>query len=663
MILDDIEFLVEHFEKLTTVQEYELPSEFAERVRYLPKGLTPFPGKFSFSRHPYFIKIVDLFHPLNPAREIVFMKGNQIGSNTDILETVLLYNIMVNPQSQLFVTADKELMETGVNIRIESMINYAGARRLIFAQAQKSKGSKNTGDKTNAKEYPGGYLHFYGSKNPDKFRQNSYQTALADEIDAYKSELKEEGDVISLVRNRTDAFARTRKIYWASTPKVKQTSKLEELFLSGDQEYYYVPCKYCGEYQALVWHGKKEDGEEYGIVWENDQDFKPIIADPNKGIESTVRYKCKFCGGLMTNDDKAVIIPKGKWVATAENKRPGLYSFHLTPIYNPPGSYSWDDMVTEWAQCWNIKNNRILDEAKFRVFRNTKEGKSYEETGVNLTYEKVVLFRRYGFVRGKVPNDLAVQNTGSPVLILVCSVDVQKNNLFVDVKGYSAGGATWTIDYFSIEGDTAAFNGPWDQLDDYISNKIFIGMDGKIYRIQITLVDSGWNTEWVYAYGLRHGNGVYVCKGKDYIEGGETFKLFNQSTLKGIGLGAAYHINTGKLKDRISNAFTMLQWNDREFQPAWYPNFPDDFRDNYFKMFESEERVNVTDRWKRYVKTIWKPKHGAENHGFDTYCYNLAALEIWANDWCRHALGLPALDWPAFWESIKEVGLYEEPEK
>ncbi len=169
--------------------------------------------------------------------------------------------------------------------------------------------------------------------------------------------------------------------------------------------------------------------------------------------------------------------------------------------------------------------------------------------------------------------------------------------------------------------------------------------------------------EWVYAYVSRHGQGVYACKGKDYIEGGETFKLFNQSTLKNLGLGQAFHINTGKLKDRISNAFMALSWNENNYQPAWYPNFADDFRDDYFKQFEAEERVDVYDRFDRYQKTIWKPKHGAANHYFDTYCYNLAALEIWANDWCRRILGLQAIDWLAFWESAKEGYFYEEYEE
>ena len=222
---------------------------------------------------------------------------------------------------------------------------------------------------------------------------------------------------------------------------------------------------------------------------------------------------------------------------------------------------------------------------------------------------------RSGFPRGTVPNDMAVKDTGSPVLILVCSVKVGKKCLFVDVKGYSTGGATWTIDCFPIAGNTAQFNGPWDELDNFLNNKTYVGTDGKKYNIAITLVDSGWNTEWVYAYVMRHYQGVYVCKGHDSIDGGETYKLFNQEVLKKIGLGMAFHINTGKLKDHVSSTETML-----------------------------------------------KPKHGSASHYFDTYLYNLAGLEIWATDWCLRVLELQSLDWQAFWKSAEEGYFYDEPE-
>jgi phage terminase large subunit GpA-like protein len=653
MAFEDVDFLIGEFRKLTDSRQYELPSMFAERVRRLTPDLSPFPGKFSFSRFPYFKKIVDCFYPLDPTEDVVVMKGNQIGFTTAVLETVVLYHIMAVPKPQMFVTADQKQAQTSVSLKIDKMIDNAGARRFIFSQSRKARGSRNTGDTNKAKEYPGGFLHVYGSKNPDSFRVMSYQISTADEVDAYKDSLSDEGSVISLVQNRTDSYEGKRKRLWGSTPLVKQTSKIEPLYEDGDQEKYFVPCKFCGTMQELVWHGIKESGETYGIVWENDAEYNPIV--------KTVGYKCPHCGGIMKNYDKAEIIPKGEWRPTAKSKHPNLKSFHLSPLYNPPGMFSWESMVKAWAECWDLEHNRPKDKEKYRTFRNTKQGLTFEEAGTQIKYERAVQFRRFGFARKRVPNLMAITDSGSPILIVVASVDVQKYCLFVDVKGYSAKGVVWTLDFFSLDGETADFNGVWDALDEYLENTRFLGDDGRAYRIAITLVDSGWNTDYVYAFCARHYAGVYASKGVDYIKAGETFKIFDKGTLDRIGLPLAYHVNTTKLKDRISNSMGAAVWNTNEFQPPWYPNFPEDFRDDYFKMFEAENKVDEYDRkTNKYLRTIWKQKQGIPNHAFDTYAYNLAALEIFANDFCRRGLGLPAMDWTAFWDAIKD-GEFIEP--
>jgi phage terminase large subunit GpA-like protein len=648
---NDIDFLIEQFRELTEARIFEKPSEFAERVRYLSSDLTPFPGKFSFSHTPYFRKIVDLFSPLNPAQEVVLCKGNQMGATTDVLETIMLYNIMRDPKSQMFVTADAGLMKTSVQTKIEKMIDGAGARKLIFSQNRKSRTSRDSGDTGIAKEYPGGFLHCYGGKSPARFRGMTYRAALADEVDTFPENLKGEGSVLDLIKNRTNAYSGKCKIYEASTPLVEQTSIIWKRYLSGDQEKYFVPCKDCGTMQELVWHGVTESGETFGIVFECDESFIPKI--------ETVGYKCPHCGTIMKNYDKATIMEKGDWVPTAKSQEPNLYSFQISPLYNPPGMYSWEDMVVQWAQCWDIEHNRVKDKEKYRVFRNTKQGLPFKESGEQIRYEKAMLHRRYGFVRGKVPNDLAEKDAGSPILIIVAAVDVQKRNLFVDIKGYSAGGATWTIDFFSIEGEAEDFGGPWDVLGDYFENTVFQGTDGKKYRIAIMLVDSGKYTDYVYAFCARYSTSVYASKGTDYIKAGETYKLFDKNTLQRIGLPLAYHVNTTKLKDRISRSLNSLQWDEGVQQPTWYPNFPDDFRDDYFRMFEAENKVDEYDRkTNKYLRTIWKQRAGVDNHAFDTYVYNLAGLEIFADDICRGELGLNFLDWTMFWEFAKSPMFY-----
>jgi phage terminase large subunit GpA-like protein len=661
----DIDFFIEQIGKITDSLHHDLPSDFIERVRYLTSELTPFPGKFSFERFPYFRKIVDCFSPMDSTQEIVLMKGNQMGATTAVLETVLLYNIMSDPKAQMYVTADAGLVRTSVQVRVEKMIDNAGARDLIFSQSRKKKGSRNTGDTAVAKEYPGGYLHCFGGRSPARFRGLSYPCALADEVDAFPDSIPKEGTVVDLVRNRTNAYTgNKRKILWTSTPLVKQTSKIEKLYQAGDQEKYFVPCKHCGTMQELVWHGKNDDGYTWGIVWENDENYDPIY--------ETVAYKCSNpeCGGLMKNYDKAVIISKGEWRPTAKPASATTKSFHITPLYNPPGMFAWEDIVKLWAECWDIKNNRPRDKEKYRIFRNTKQGLSFEDFGVQIESERARQFRRSGFIletepggllaRG-VPNSMALDDSGSPILILIASVDVQNDRLYIDVKGYSYGGVTWTLEFLSLEGNTADFNGPWDKLDALISDKRYIGTDGKVYRIQATFIDSGHNAEWVYEFVKKHSFGVFACKGRDYLPAGETYQSFSASAREKIGFNTAMLINTGKLKDKISNSLTSSMWITGQRQPWWYPNFPEDFHEDYFKQFEAEVKKEIRDAvTHQFKKIVWEQKFGADNHAFDTYVYNLAALELVAEQFCRQALGLPSLNWTAFWDFALQGEFYSE---
>jgi phage terminase large subunit GpA-like protein len=99
-------------------------------------------------------------------------------------------------------------------------------------------------------------------------------------------------------------------------------------------------------------------------------------------------------------------------------------------------------------------------------------------------------------------------------------------------------------------------------------------------------------------------------------------------------------------------------------QPWWYPNFPEDFRDDYFQMFEAEVKEEQIDRKTNKVTgSLWRQLFGKANHAFDIYVYNLAALEIAAEYYCRDRLGLPALDYTTFWEMAKTGAFYEDPLK
>ena len=123
------------------------------------------------------------------------------------------------------------------------------------------KHGKKTGDTKARKDFPGGFLMAVGPRVGAKLRSFAVRYLLGDEVDAWPAEIggadkgktASEGDVLALAERRTVSFQRTRKVLLGSTPLIKQTSRIERLFLEGDQRYYHVPCPKCGCMQPLRW--------------------------------------------------------------------------------------------------------------------------------------------------------------------------------------------------------------------------------------------------------------------------------------------------------------------------------------------------------------------------------------------------------------------------
>jgi len=652
--INDIDFLIERIEHITDSKEYELPSEYAERVRYLPAELTPMPGKFSFDKCPYMREILDCLSPLNQVQEIAACKGVQQMFTTGFIENGIAYNIESDPNPQLYISADKGLIEKGMQIKVERLIDSCNLRKLIFSQTAKK---RNTGDTKLEKEYPGGFLHGIGARNPGKLRAMSYSRMWFDELDGFPDTLGKEGDPLSLAKKRTIAYGSKKKIVYISTPTILQTSKIWKLFQLGDQRYYNVPCKHCGKKQHFEWHGVTDEGKKYGIVFETNKDFLPIY--------ETVGYKCKHCGGIMKNHDKSLIMGKGEWIPTAKSQKPNFRSYHLNSLYSPPGMFSWEDAVAEWAECWDLEKDRVKDIEKYKSFRNTIQGLPFEERGSSIKFERSIQHRRSGFALGHIPEKIMLELTGNYATLITCAVDVQGDRIIVHPIAWTPGGQSWTLDFFGIDGDvTNVKSDLWKQLEKFIDEKIYIGENNKAYRITATFIDSGWGkwTDIVYQFCSQYSAGVYPVKGEAVIKTGLTYKIFSKDLLDKAGLSEGYLINTTKIKDRISRYLTLLQWDTGQNQPDWYPNFPENLGDDFFRMFEAEHRVNEYEKkTNRFLRTIWKQDAGKENHAFDTFGYNLAALELIADRVCRDELKLFVLSWKDFWNYTKLIYNNEAP--
>lgn len=574
------------------------------------------------------------------------MKGVQICATTGVLENGIGYYIAhVKSASVMMVTADSNLAKLRMETAITPMLQESGLLGLIKSSDEAN--TRKTGKTDKKLDWlGGGFLIPNGAQNPNKFRSLPIRIMLRDEVDGWPDVVGRDGDPMKLTEDRTATYETQRKILDISTPLIKGQSKIEKQFEQGDQRYYFVNCLGCGHSQRLRWQRTSDTGVVSGIWWEKDANGMMVAG--------TVRYLCERCGHAHTNDDKTrLMAPENgaQWVATKEPVSPDHRSYHLSAIYSPVGMQSWDALVRKFDEAWDSKNNRVRDHEKFQVFYNNVLGETYELRGDKLKFETVSSHRREAYKFGEIPNRFAAEVAGSPVLLLVCTVDVHADNLAVAVFGWCRDARVFLIDYDRYEGDTEQLDNPatWGRLRDLIDSKEYTADDGKHYRIELTLVDSGYRADQAYTFAAECGVGVFPVKGRAEAPNGASHKEFSEFTTT---LGTiAYGITVDLYKDRWS-AQLKRSWSGKGLQPEGFFNAPLDLKDAQLKELTVEvKREKIQKGTGKRIGSEWHRPGGAPNELWDTLIYASAALEMIARDICIRQWELEFVNWTAFWDA------------
>jgi len=606
-----------------------LPSEWAERKRVLPEGLNRLPGAYSWTVNPYMRVPLDCLHPHNPTEIIDFMKGAQITYTVGFLENAIGWIIDENPGPTLFVSGDQATAEKNMELRIDRMIQEAGIAHKIFSQVQK-KHNKKSGDTKSRKEFPGGFLIGIGPNSGAKLRNDSIQFLLMDEIDAAKTELKNEGSWMSSAEKRTNSFEGVRKIVSGSTLLMKDSSRIYKRFLLGSQEYYNVPCKGCKKLFVLNFF--PDDNGKGGLRYDRE--------DNGKLIQSSVRVHCPHCDTAHKNDDKSWLFAEkngAKWIPTAEPMQPNRRSFHLNSLYAPIGFQSWESIASEWLSAQG--NSELL-----QVFYNTVLGLPFENRVNAPSYEKIMI-RKSGYVIGEIPPNFTPS-------IYVGGADVQGDRIEAHIIGFGrieqngrmVGKISASITYEPIPGDTSDISSKaWRQLEDVLSMTI----NGK--PIQSFCVDAGYHTDTVYEFCSRYQSGIYPVMGSSRIS--DKKSIFQKFAVKNYPIERV-DVNTDYLKGEIYNNLIKTIQEDGKV-PHGYMYFPDNYPESFYRGLASEYRQKETDR-NGFTKYVWKKiSSGRRNEELDTTVYAWAALYIFAFEVCKDA-GLESIDWDFFWDWCDE---------
>lgn len=638
------------------------PSLWYEENMVMPSG-SAFPGPFRFKLTPYWREPLDCMAKDHPAKIIAIMKGAQTGCSTSVLTPAVGYTISQNPGNILFLTGHADLSEEAV-VKLDYMIDNCGLRPLIRPSILRAKNSR-TGDTNKSKEYPGGTLVAGSAGNEKLLRQRDIMVCIADDIDAAKTSSKSAGNTRSMIEQRLAAYYHKMKLYYVSTPELKESSNIEPAFLLGDQRYYHVPCPCCGEFIKLEWSVPLENSENEmaGISYKLDEH--------SKLIPESVGYICQKCGSFFDDSVKMDILTHGKWIPTAKPSKEGYYSYHLSSLYAPHGMYDWKYYVEKYLEANPPDQPQKVEEMK--AFTNLVLGLTWEDTGEVLNANELQKNIR-NYECETIPESLSLKDGNGRIVLLTCAADlngkIEDARLDYEVTAWSETGSSYSITHGSIgtfipnEGNkknkedrekwTYEHNKPnsvWRLFDELLGT-IYNTDTGRRLKIYITGLDTGYCELEAFTYIDKSNYAIVGLKG-DKVDKFVRKDIDLPNFKVGASRNNLFILRVNQLKDDL--AYLMkLKWDIKsgDDQPAGFINYPVPDGDKYqyrtyFQHFEAE--VKKVDKDGNFV---WQKKNSiVQNHLFDCRIYNMAIKEILVFLWGKEKKNR-AYDWLDFCRDV-----------
>lgn len=450
-------------------------SEWADQHRMLDSRASSEAGPWRTDRVPYMREVMDSLSRDDPTQEVVVVAGAQLGKTESGLNWIGA-TVDGSPGPMLCVQPTVELAKRFSKQRLTPLIE--GTSRL--REKIKPSRARDSGNTVLSKEYQGGIVLLAGANSAAGLRSAPIRDGFFDEVDAYPLDVDGEGDPLELAVARTRNFSR-RKVLYTSTPTLAGTSRIWAMWMLSDQRVYLVPCPHCGHEQRIEWERIRYDAKQL----ETDH--------------ADVRLACESCGVLIEERHKGRMLAAGRW--EAQNPGARIRGYQISSLYSPLGWFSWADAARQWEKAQG-------NDLKLRVFHNTVLGLPWAEQGEAPEWEAIYR-RREDYPIGTVPGG---------ALVLTAGVDVQRSpgRLEVEVVAWGPGLESWSVDYRVLEGDTGTVDGdPWRELSKLLRETFPVEGGGRL-PISRMAVDSGDQTQTVYAWvRAQRDQRVMATKGRD----------------------------------------------------------------------------------------------------------------------------------------------------
>lgn len=318
------------------------------------------------------------------------------------------------------------------------------------------------------------------------------------EVDKWPHRKSSEADTVRGFRQRAKGYPFESKILTESTPGEIESSRIWSIVRSEntDLRRYWVPCPHCRTYQTLVFEQVK---------WAKNAKGKSDLLL----AEQTAWYECLHCQKKILNEDRPLMMRRGKWISEGQSIDTAGKITGTPKIRSPIVAFAylgteysllisgWGQQAADFLQCGR-------DPEKLRDFMNSNRALPWDPKPVKLNVHELAARLGSPETRGRAPAWSAFLTQG---------VDVQEGgDIFKwQTSAWGRHGRGGLLDWGTLRG--------FDELERHLAEARYPHADGgNPVSPKATFIDSGDGnvTEEVYAFCRRmcaRGVRCFPCKG------------------------------------------------------------------------------------------------------------------------------------------------------
>ncbi|MBW2673915.1 MAG: phage terminase large subunit family protein [Deltaproteobacteria bacterium] len=573
--------------------------DWAEEAVYLPKGVTDFPGFFSFDYAPYLRGPAEALTD-NFTREVWLQSPTQAGKSF-LSYLLFAYTLVVRALNFLLVLPD----EPTAKKRMRRLRRLCKANPDLLAVLGGQPETLNIGEPTSLERME---VIIAWAHSASALADVSTPIICADEVGKYPASVGKESDPISLFRHRQERLSSISKLLAGSTA-VWVGDLFDREFRSGQLFEYHLICPYCDRFFL-------PDNDNMILGKDGQGEFLPPERYEADRENKLAWFECSLCHERYTDADRALATQGGRWVPRgAEIAADGTLSREPPPAVRKSFHIHMWAIHPQFQPIWRLAAGWVRAIAALRI-GNRLPLQDYRNSVQGLPWE----------IKAKVPkaSELA-QNVGDyaegtlpwGVQFVTAAVDVQLDHVWVMVKGWGYGAETWLIVYTRVNtGDTSILQN-WRPVEQFLSRAWpSAGAGQPDQPICLAGIDCGYHKETVQDFVRMTDLPAIAVRGEDSV----TKRTYNVVHEKETG-ATRFDLNTNALKDRVYHAYY-------ETDPGpGYGHLPHGTTEEVFEQLASEEKKFVRKGMREIAVWVKKGPHVA-NHALDCDVYATAAAEI-----------------------------------